>query len=159
MTNLSLIFRVANIIVAAFMVIGGVMTCIAGGFPNFIQGIFVILFGVMTMVFEFKLPGFIIQFASFMFSFLGRGVFYIFIGCITLNYGGLAIASGVIIIVCGVAYVILQFVQIEAPSNMQKTAYEETLGYSSRVDDSPYINNPTPNPTYPSANYTHSGAV
>lgn len=29
--NLSIIFRVVNIIVAAFMIIGGVMTCIAGG--------------------------------------------------------------------------------------------------------------------------------
>lgn len=29
--NLSIIFRVINIIVAAFMIIGGVMTCIAGG--------------------------------------------------------------------------------------------------------------------------------
>jgi hypothetical protein len=29
--NLTLIFRVINIVVGCFMIIGGVMTCIAGG--------------------------------------------------------------------------------------------------------------------------------
>ena len=29
--NLSIVFRAINIVVAAFMIIGGVMTCIAGG--------------------------------------------------------------------------------------------------------------------------------
>lgn len=32
------------------------------------------LFGIMTAVFEFRLPGVITQFASFMFSFMGRGI-------------------------------------------------------------------------------------
>ncbi|KAG0748790.1 hypothetical protein G6F57_009520 [Rhizopus arrhizus] len=128
-------FRAANIVAAAFMIIGGVMTCIAGGFPNFIQGIFVILFGIMTAVFEFRLPGVITQFASFMFSFMGRGIFYIFLGCITLNYGGLAIASGVIIAVIGIAFVVLQFLKIEAPSNMRKEAFDDAVGYGGAHTD------------------------
>lgn len=32
------------------------------------------IFGIMTAVFEFRLPPVITQFASFMFSFLGRGI-------------------------------------------------------------------------------------
>lgn len=32
------------------------------------------IFGIMTAVFEFRLPAFITQFASFMFSFMGRGI-------------------------------------------------------------------------------------
>ncbi|KAI9245317.1 COPI associated protein-domain-containing protein [Sporodiniella umbellata] len=125
-----IVFRVTNIIAAAFMIIGGVMTCIAGGFPNFIQGIFVILFGIMTFVFEFRLPGIITQFASFMFSFMGRGIFYVFLGAITLNYGSLAIASGVIVILIGIAYIVLQFLSIEAPSNMRKDAFEHPQDYN-----------------------------
>ncbi|CAO3702785.1 unnamed protein product [Rhizopus stolonifer] len=142
-----IIFRIANIVAAAFMIIGGVMTCIAGGFPNFIQGIFVILFGIMTAVFEFRLPGVITQFASFMFSFMGRGIFYIFLGCISLNYGGLAIASGVIVIAIGIAYAVLQFLSIDAPSNMRKEAFDDAVGYSTSNDtpSTPYSqphNNP-----------------
>ncbi|GAA5812641.1 hypothetical protein MFLAVUS_006098 [Mucor flavus] len=167
--NLSIIFRVVNIIVAAFMIIGGVMTCIAGGFPNFIQGIFVILFGIMTAVFEFRLPAVITQFASFMFSFLGRGVCDI--GAITLNYNGLGLASGIIVLVAGVAYLVLQFTHIEAPTNMQKRAYEDAVGYSTQINDqaSPHAGGfgqssyPQPgsgNPQqYPAANYASSGAV
>ncbi|KAL0080079.1 Golgi apparatus membrane protein TVP15, partial [Phycomyces blakesleeanus] len=97
MVDISLVFRVINIVVAVFMIIGAVATIIDGGFPNFIQGIFCILLGLMTAVFEFKLPGQVTQFASFMFSFLGRGIFYIFVGGITLGYKGLSIASGVIV--------------------------------------------------------------
>ncbi|KAI9261619.1 COPI associated protein-domain-containing protein [Phascolomyces articulosus] len=131
--DMSLVFRIINCVVAAFMVIGGIGTIIREGFPNFITGIFCIIFGVITAVFEFRLPSQITQFASFMFSFLGRGLFYIFIGCISLNYGALAIASGVIVIVVGVVYTVLHFVPgVQAPSNMQRSAFEESLGYSTR---------------------------
>ncbi|KAG2199081.1 hypothetical protein INT47_005085 [Mucor saturninus] len=180
--NLTLIFRAANIVAAAFMIIGGVMTCIAGGFPNFIQGIFVILFGIMTAIFEFRLPAMITQFASFMFSFLGRGVYDYFlyshvllsdicsIGCITLNYNGLGLASGIIVLVIGVGFVVLQFTHIEAPSNMQKRAYEDAVGYSTQIGDgtSPtgagygqdsFSPTSAGNPQYPTANYASPGAV
>ncbi|CAO3592167.1 unnamed protein product [Absidia cylindrospora] len=35
----SIIFRVVNIIVGCFMIIGGVVTILTGGFPQFIRGI------------------------------------------------------------------------------------------------------------------------
>ncbi|KAI9492583.1 COPI associated protein-domain-containing protein [Zychaea mexicana] len=139
--DISLVFRVINCIVAAFMVVGAVGKIISVGFPNFITGIFCIIFGIVTAVFEFRLPAQVTQYASFMFSFLGRGLFYIFIGCITLNYEALTIASGVIIIVVGVAYVVLHFVPgIQAPINMQKSAFEESLGYSTRPTDEGGVN-------------------
>ncbi|KAI7899259.1 COPI associated protein-domain-containing protein [Cokeromyces recurvatus] len=144
--NLSIVFRVVNIIVAAFMIIGGIMTCIAGGFPNFIQGIFVIIFGLMTLLFEFRLPAMITQFASFMFSFMGRGLFYIFLGCITLSYRGLALASGIIVAVIGIVFVILHFFRnkIDIPSNMTKRAFEDAMsGYGSSQDNTTQLNDPT----------------
>ncbi|KAI9488115.1 COPI associated protein-domain-containing protein [Zychaea mexicana] len=126
--NHSLVFRIINIIVACFMIIGGVCTIITGGFPQFIRGIYCIVFGVVVFLFEFRLPSIITQHASFLFSFIGRGIFYIFIGCIILNYLPLAIASGVIVAVFGVAYVILQFIPgIEAPSNMKRQALDDSM--------------------------------
>ncbi|KAI8975538.1 COPI associated protein-domain-containing protein [Mycotypha africana] len=160
--NLSFVFRVLNIIVAAFMIIGGVMTCFAGGFPNFIQGIFVIIFGIVTALFEFRLPAVVTQFASFMFSFMGRAIFYIFIGCITLSYGHLAIASGVIIVVIGLVYLVLHFFKkIDAPSNMQRQAYEDALsGLSSTKTSANNSTLPTthqPNP-YPQSTFPPTSA-
>ncbi|KAG2216740.1 hypothetical protein INT45_003199 [Circinella minor] len=123
--NHTLVFRIINIIVACFMIIGGVCTIITGGFPQFIRGIYCIVFGVIVFVFEFRLPSIITQYASFLFSFIGR--VYVFIGCIILNYMPLAIASGVIVAVFGVAYVILQFTNIEPPSNMKRQGFDDSL--------------------------------
>ncbi|KAG1089055.1 hypothetical protein G6F42_020083 [Rhizopus arrhizus] len=128
--NLSIVFRVINIVVAAFMIIGGVMTCIAGGK-------YLLLCHCL--------------------------------GAITLNYGGLGLASGIIVLAFGVGYIVLHFFKnIEAPSNMQKRAYEDAVGYSTQVNDTPSPNfqsggYPQPGvggqPTYPSANYANPGAV
>ncbi|KAG0181931.1 Late Golgi vesicles protein [Apophysomyces sp. BC1034] len=93
----------------------------------------------MTAVFEFKLPGQVTQFASFMFAFLSRGIFYVFIGCITLNYGALSIASGVIVALVGIAYIILHFVPaIDPPNNMRKAAFDESVGYAGNSNAGSY---------------------
>ncbi|KAI8390838.1 COPI associated protein-domain-containing protein [Radiomyces spectabilis] len=147
--NHSLIFRIINIVVACFMVIGGVATIMTGGFPQFIRGIFCIIFGVMVFVFEFRLPPIVTQYVSYMFSFLGRGIFYIFIGCIILNYLALAIASGVIVVLCGIAFVILEFIpSIEAPSNMRREALDESLSGMHGGRTSAWANNTTTQPSY-----------
>ncbi|KAI9318563.1 COPI associated protein-domain-containing protein [Dichotomocladium elegans] len=69
--------RITNIIVGCFMIIGGVCVITAGGFPQFIRGIYCIVLGVVVFLFEFRLPAGIARHVSFMFSFVGRGIFYI----------------------------------------------------------------------------------
>jgi hypothetical protein len=79
--------------------------------------------------------------------------------------------------VFGVAFVALQFTKVEAPSNMQKRAYEDAVGYSTQVNDgsSPHYGGQSgggfsgggsypqttegANPQYPPANYANPGAV
>ncbi|KAI7872789.1 COPI associated protein-domain-containing protein [Spinellus fusiger] len=117
------------------MVIGGVATIITGGFPQFIRGIFCIVFGIIVFVFEFRLPPVITQHVSYMFSFLGRGLFYIFIGCIILNEILLAIASGVIVALAGVAYSILQFMPfVQPPINMRREAFDDSLEHKGNAN-------------------------
>ena len=54
-----------------------------------------------------------------MFSFLGRGVFYLFIGSIVMGQGW-KIAAGAIVAICGIVYIALEFVpSIEPPANMR----------------------------------------
>jgi hypothetical protein len=55
-----------------------------------------------------------------MFSFLGRGVFYVFVGCIIMGGSWWKYAAGGLVAFVGVGYVALEFVpSIEPPANMR----------------------------------------
>ncbi|KAK3318647.1 COPI associated protein-domain-containing protein [Apodospora peruviana] len=89
-------------------------------FPQYSQpvivGCYVIIFGL-----EFQIPPQVSRYASFLFSFLGRGIFYIFVGCIILSGPVLKIIAGSIVGLIGVAYVVLEFIpSIEPPANMRE---------------------------------------
>ncbi|PQE10327.1 COPI associated protein [Rutstroemia sp. NJR-2017a WRK4] len=74
-----------------------------------------------TALLEFQIPPQLSRYASFLFSFLGRGIFYIFVGSILLHDGPLRIIAGSIVGLIGVAYVALEFVpSIEPPANMRE---------------------------------------
>ncbi|CAI0644668.1 unnamed protein product [Colletotrichum noveboracense] len=91
-----------------------------------IVGAYVIIFGLSPRsppnpVAEFQIPPQVSRYASFLFSFIGRGIFYIFIGSILINNGIFKILAGSIIGIIGVAYAALEFVpQIEPPANMRE---------------------------------------
>jgi hypothetical protein len=55
-----------------------------------------------------------------MFSFVGRGVFYLFTGCIIMGDFWWKIAAGALVAFVGVGYIALEFVpSIEPPANMR----------------------------------------
>lgn len=55
-----------------------------------------------------------------MFSFVGRGVFYIFIGSVVSGQSPWHWIIGIIIALIGVAYCVLEFIpSIEPPANMR----------------------------------------
>lgn len=55
-----------------------------------------------------------------MFSFIGRGVLYLFLGCITMGDYWWKYVAGAIVALVGVAYIGLEFVpSIEPPANMR----------------------------------------
>jgi len=61
------------------------------------------------------------RYASFLFSFLGRGIFYVFVGCLILDGHVLRYIAGAIIGVVGVVYIALEYIpSIEPPSNMRE---------------------------------------
>ncbi|KAK3944758.1 Golgi apparatus membrane protein TVP15 [Diplogelasinospora grovesii] len=115
-------FRIVNLVVAVIMILGG----ISQFFPNIdfqpaIIGCYVIVFGVVTGLLEFQIPPQVSRYASFLFSFLGRGIFYIFVGCILLSGHWTRIVAGSIVGLVGVAYCILEFIpSIEPPANMRE---------------------------------------
>ncbi|KAI0186198.1 COPI associated protein-domain-containing protein [Xylaria flabelliformis] len=86
-----------------------------------ILGVYVIIFGACVGLLEFQIPPQVSRYASFMFSFIGRGIFYIFIGSILLSDHWTRYVAGSIIGLTGVAYAALEFVpSIEPPANMRE---------------------------------------
>ncbi|GAB7343098.1 hypothetical protein MBLNU457_1177t1 [Dothideomycetes sp. NU457] len=115
------IFRIVNLAVGVFMVLGGIGQFFPSiGVQNVIVGVYVILFGLATGLLEFQIPPQVARYASFMFSFVGRGVFYIFIGCIIMGDNWWKYTSGSIITFIGIGYAVLEFIpSIEPPANMR----------------------------------------
>ncbi|KAL7627679.1 hypothetical protein AAE478_001873 [Parahypoxylon ruwenzoriense] len=114
-------FRIVNLAVGVIMILGGISQFFNLGFQSIIVGAYVLVFGAAVALLEFQIPPQVSRYASFMFSFIGRGIFYIFVGSILLNNGVLRIIAGSIVGVVGVAYVALEFVpSIEPPANMRE---------------------------------------
>ncbi|KAK0746556.1 Golgi apparatus membrane protein TVP15 [Schizothecium vesticola] len=114
-------FRIVNLAVAVIMVLGGISQFFPISFQSVIIGVYVMIFGLATGLLEFQIPPQVSRYASFLFSFIGRGVFYIFVGSILLHDGVLRIIAGSIVGLVGVAYVVLEFIpSIEPPANMRE---------------------------------------
>ncbi|KAK2032381.1 COPI associated protein [Colletotrichum caudatum] len=119
--ELSDTFRIVNLATATIMVLGGIAQFFHFNFQGIIVGAYVIIFGLCTALLEFQIPPQVSRYASFLFSFIGRGVFYIFIGSILLSDNVFKVIAGSIVGLIGVAYVVLEFVpQIEPPANMRE---------------------------------------
>ncbi|KAI4791842.1 COPI associated [Aureobasidium sp. EXF-8845] len=115
------IFRIVNLATGALMVLGGVSqfwpeVTVRGT----ICALYIILFGLGNALLEFQIPPQVARYASFMFSFIGRGVFYIFIGGLCFSGHWTKYIIGGIIILVGICYVALEYVpSIEPPANMR----------------------------------------
>ncbi|KAJ6102452.1 Golgi apparatus membrane protein TVP15 [Penicillium sp. IBT 16267x] len=122
--DFSNIFRLVNIAVGVIMVLGGISQFFPATMSSIIVGAYVIIFGVVVAGLEFmpNVPDYAYRHASFLFSFLGRGIFYLFIGSILLHDMVLRIVAGSIVGLIGVAYLVLEFIpSIEPPSNMRES--------------------------------------
>ncbi|KIW01940.1 uncharacterized protein PV09_06779 [Verruconis gallopava] len=115
-------FRIVNLGVGVLMVLGGIGQFFPSiGIQNVIVGCYTIIFGLATALLEFQIPPQVSRYASFMFSFLGRGIFYIFIGSIIVGDHWTKYVAGTIIGIVGIGYAVLEFIpSIEPPANMRE---------------------------------------
>ncbi|KAH6895524.1 Golgi apparatus membrane protein TVP15 [Thelonectria olida] len=114
------IFRIVNLVVGAITALGGIAGLFKPDFPGIIVDVYMIIFGLSIVLLEFQIPPQLSRYASFLFSFIGRGVFYIFLGTLILGKMWLSKVAGSIVGIVGIAYVALEFIpSIEPPSNMR----------------------------------------
>lgn len=122
--DFSNIFRLVNIAVGVIMILGGISQFFPPTMSSVIVGGYVIAFGLLVSGLEFlpTVPDYVYRYASFLFSFLGRGIFYVFVGSIIIEGHWARIVAGSIIGVIGIAYFALEFIpSIEPPSNMRES--------------------------------------
>jgi hypothetical protein len=114
--------RIVNLATGALMIAGGILNFFSGaGLSSFIIGSYVIVFGASIGLLEFQIPPQVSRYASFLFSFLGRGIFYIFVGTILFHGWWLLYLMGGLVGLVGVLYVVLEWVpSVEPPSNMRE---------------------------------------
>ncbi|KAK0636876.1 Golgi apparatus membrane protein TVP15 [Bombardia bombarda] len=115
-------FRIVNLVVAVIMVLGGIAQFFPSiTFKGILIGCYVIIFGLATALLEFQIPPQVSRYASFLFSFIGRGIFYIFVGSLILSSHVLMTIAGSIVGIVGVGYVVLEYIpSIEPPANMRE---------------------------------------
>ncbi|KAM0431943.1 hypothetical protein ACHAPT_005198 [Fusarium lateritium] len=119
--ELSDIFRIVNLVVGVITLLGGIAHIFQLSLQPIVVGSYMIVFGLIIGLLEFQIPPQVSRHASFLFSFIGRGVFYIFLGSLLLGGKVISFIAGGIVGVIGLAYVALEFIpSIEPPSNMRE---------------------------------------
>jgi len=116
----SFAFKAANIVVGGLLIAGAVGNYFVHSFSSLIIGTYSLFFGVVTLALElFPLPPFythlINRYASFFYSFAGRGVFYVLAGVLLLNHYTLLYVSGSLVAFVGVVYFALEFLPVFPP--------------------------------------------
>lgn len=115
-------FKVANLAVGSLCLLASVsqLSYILSDFNAFLLAIFGIVLSTPIVVLEFKVPANLYRYASFYFSFLGRGVVYILISFL-IGFGGVfKILVALVTFLFGVIYTVFEFLpQIEEPANFR----------------------------------------
>ncbi|KAG7661707.1 uncharacterized protein J8A68_004765 [[Candida] subhashii] len=97
-------FKITNLIVAGL---------------SFLSALYIIAFGVVIGLLEFNVPAEAYAYGSFLFSFIGRGVFYTLIA-VSLNGGSVfRLIAAMLLFIIGLVYIALETIpSISPPDNM-----------------------------------------
>ncbi|KAG9007067.1 hypothetical protein FRB90_009572 [Tulasnella sp. 427] len=124
------VFKCINIVVGAAMITGAVFQFIWHSFSSIIIGVYAVLFGATVLGLElYNLPSnyqaILYRYAGFLYSFVGRGVFYILVGVLITGSSPFLYAFGTAVGVVGLAYIVLEFVnKFDLPPSMVPPDYE-----------------------------------
>ncbi|EGW35795.1 uncharacterized protein SPAPADRAFT_59004 [Spathaspora passalidarum NRRL Y-27907] len=116
--DLTGVFKITNLSVATLTVLGG-LSQLFHSFHSFLSGLFLIAFGIVIGSLEFRVPAEAYAYGSFLFSFIGRGIFYTFIGISLNGDSAFRIVAAILLVFVGLVYTALETVpSISPPDNM-----------------------------------------
>ncbi|SCU85905.1 LANO_0C05930g1_1 [Lachancea nothofagi CBS 11611] len=98
-------------------------------FPAFLMAIFALGLSIPIVYLEFKVPPNLYRFASFYFSFIGRGLCFILLSLLLSFGGAIKIFISLLLFVGGVTYIIVEFVpSIQEPDNFRPEGSSIAVG-------------------------------
>ncbi|KAF9181350.1 Late Golgi vesicles protein [Haplosporangium sp. Z 767] len=140
---------------AFLIILGGILLFVQiGSWNSGILGVFVVIFGLLTFILEFTIPESIVYNMGFMFSMLGRGIFYVCVGLLCLSWNWFNILVGCIIMVIGLFYVAMHFKGATPSPSMSAvpdTSSNVNAGYGSNAQ----YNNPRHEDLQPNMTQTY----
>ncbi|KAJ2157554.1 hypothetical protein GGF46_004416 [Coemansia sp. RSA 552] len=102
-------FRIANLVVAVLMIVSAIVFFTWAEFGRIMLGIYEIMFGLWMIMLELAEMKWLVPYVQFMLTWRGRGIFYVFMGCLTLGHNTFGWVVGAVITGIGVAYIVLSF--------------------------------------------------
>lgn len=114
-------YRITNLVVAIMIIVAGIVFITWLSFLRIMLGVYEIVFGIWMVMFEVADICWLTKHVQFMFTWLGRGLFYIFVGCLTMGHKTFGWVFGSIITLIGVIYVVLSFSVMKNENYIQET--------------------------------------
>lgn len=117
------IFKYINLLAGTLAVLSGIsqLRQIFTEFNVFIQGLFAIVLSTNIIYLEFKIPSQLYKYASFYFSFLGRGILhFLLLTLLAHDINTFKFFANFILLLTGIGYIFCHFTSfIEEPDNFK----------------------------------------
>lgn len=134
--------KIANIAIGSIATVAALsqLTYLLTDFNVFAQTFFTIPLAALVVLLEFRVPGQLYKFASFYFSFLGRGLLYILLGIMICHGGALKMMSALLVVLAGISFCLFQFLpMVEEPDYFKLGNASLTVGDDEFDDDDEVI--------------------
>ncbi|KAI9472633.1 hypothetical protein LPJ78_003450 [Coemansia sp. RSA 989] len=103
------LWRLINIVVAGLWIVTAAFHFVDGTFQSAMPGIAILVIGVASIVFEFWRPEVILENCYFLWNFMGRGLFFLLMGCLVMAYRVINYVSAGFSWFFGFLYIVLWF--------------------------------------------------
>ncbi|KAJ1847428.1 hypothetical protein LPJ70_001543 [Coemansia sp. RSA 2708] len=100
----SSILLALNLALGALVFAQGCLSILNGDIRHIMLGIVCLFFGLFVVLAEFIHIAALRMYASFLFSFCGRGLFYMIIGCLTIDTGSAELGIALVLLIMGVIF-------------------------------------------------------
>ncbi|KAJ2497260.1 hypothetical protein GGH96_005232 [Coemansia sp. RSA 1972] len=144
-----LYFRIANLVVAVLMIISAIVFFTWADFGRIMVGVYEIVFGVWIIMSEVAELAWLTPLVQFMYTWRGRGIFYVFMGCLTMGHKTFGWVVGAVITAIGAVYIVLSF------TAKRNESYAADAVGSQGMGDTMY----NTNPMYAQKNEMYGGSV
>ncbi|SCW04272.1 LAFE_0H09868g1_1 [Lachancea fermentati] len=125
------LFKIANLVIGSLATVSALtqFSYIFGNFTAFLMSFYALALSVPVVYLEFRVPPNLYRFASFYFSFIGRGLTYILLSLL-LSFGGVfKVLVAALLFIFGVLFVVLEFIpSIQEPENFRPEGNSIAVG-------------------------------